>query len=98
MKLWGIDLGGTKIEGVILDSSTGAVLQRERIPTEGHLGYEHVLHQLLKLVNTLKEKSGMSPSKIGIGTPGSIDPSTGLLKGCNSTHLNDRPFLTLTAI
>ncbi|UXP33406.1 ROK family protein [Reichenbachiella agarivorans] len=94
MKLWGIDLGGTKIEGVVLEPSTSEVLYRERVPTEGNLGYEHVLNQILKLVTKLKEQSGESPTKIGIGTPGSIDPSTGLLKGCNSTHLNDRPFLT----
>lgn len=91
MKLWGIDLGGTKIEGVILDSETKEVLYRERIPTEGAKGYPHVLNQVQKLVNILQDTSGLSPEKIGIGTPGSTDPSSGLLKNCNSVHLNGQP-------
>jgi len=45
--LWGIDLGGTKVEGAVLKSSTDSqVLFRDRVPTEGHKGYEHVLGQI----------------------------------------------------
>jgi len=40
---WGIDLGGTKIEGVVLSApSPDAVVIRKRIDTEAHLGYEHI--------------------------------------------------------
>ncbi|WP_456460013.1 ROK family protein [Reichenbachiella sp.] len=91
---WGIDLGGTKIEGVILDSSAdNKIIARKRIPTEGDKGYHHVLFQIKKLVEMLSSESGQKPSQIGIGTPGSIYPPTGHLKNSNSQHLNDQPFL-----
>jgi len=92
--LWGIDLGGTKIEGVILKSKNDPeVLIRERIPTNSHKGYDHILNQVKILVDSIKDKTGETPKRIGIGTPGSIEPDTGLLKNCNSTSLNQKPFL-----
>ncbi|MCV9388305.1 ROK family protein [Reichenbachiella ulvae] len=91
MILWGIDLGGTKIEGVILASDTKEVLFRERVATEGDQGYDHVLNQVANLIEILKSKSGLIPEKIGMGTPGSTDPETGLLKNCNAVHLNGKP-------
>ena len=49
--IWGIDLGGTKIEGVVLGSpSPEAVIARRRIDTEAHLGYPHIVGQIKKLV------------------------------------------------
>lgn len=91
---WGIDLGGTKIEGIVIDTSANnKVLARTRISTEGDRGYHHVLLQLKKLVALLSETSGLMPEKIGIGTPGSIYPPTGHLKNCNSQYLNDQPLL-----
>ena len=52
--LWGVDLGGTKIEGVILASSENPeVLFRDRVPTEADQGYEHILHQFKKLVDMM---------------------------------------------
>ena len=93
-KLWGIDLGGTKIEGVILKSKDDPqVLFRERIPSEAFEGYDHVLSRIYNLVEILKLKSGIAPRKIGMGTPGSIDPTSGLFKNINSTALNGDPFL-----
>lgn len=91
---WGIDLGGTKIEGVVLNDVDGEVLARTRIPTEGNQGYHHVLRQIDRLVSMLMMKTGLSPQKIGVGTPGSIYPPTGLLKNSNSQHLNGKPFQT----
>ncbi|MEP2025845.1 MAG: ROK family protein [Reichenbachiella sp.] len=91
---WGIDLGGTKIEGIIIDSSSNnQVIARHRLPTEGDKGYHHVLFQIKKLVEILEQESGLKPEKIGIGTPGSIYPPTGHLKNSNSQHLNDQPLL-----
>lgn len=91
--LWGVDLGGTKIEGVVLESATSPkVLARYRLPTEGDKGYDHVLAQIDRVISHLQEVVGHSPSTIGFGTPGSIDPQTQLLKGSNSQHLNGRPF------
>lgn len=91
---WGIDLGGTKIEGVVLDDQKAQpILARKRIATESDKGYNHVLNQIQQLVELLESETNLSPSKIGIGTPGSIDPPTGLLKNSNSQNLNGKPFL-----
>ncbi|MFK7807021.1 MAG: ROK family protein, partial [Saprospiraceae bacterium] len=87
--IWGIDLGGTKIEGVILeDRETNNVLKRLRIPTEGDKGYEHVISQISRLVEVLSAEAGMKPSHIGLGTPGVLEPSTQTMKNCNTTALN----------
>lgn len=91
--LWGIDLGGTKIEGIVLDAEDyDRVICRERIPTEAEKGYDHILKQISRLVDILSEKAGYNPQKIGIGTPGSIDPQTQTLKNSNSTVLNGKTF------
>jgi fructokinase len=90
--LWGIDLGGTKIEGVILSSLQDVKpLLRTRIDTEAYDGYEHVVNQIGKLVQQMIEISGRVPSRIGIGTPGVVDPVTQTMKNCNSVVLNDQP-------
>ena len=87
--LWGIDLGGTKIEGVVLGAEAPwPVLARERIPTEAAGGYAHILGRLELLVETLREAAGEGPRYIGIGTPGIADPDTGLMKNANTTALN----------
>jgi fructokinase len=88
MKRIGIDLGGSKIEGIILDS-TGEVRARERIaaPRES---YEATLDALEGLIRRLGADAGPSAS-VGIGMPGSISPATGLVQNANSTWLNGRP-------
>ncbi|NRB52405.1 MAG: ROK family protein [Saprospiraceae bacterium] len=91
--VWGIDLGGTKIEGVILkDSESVEVLHRLREPTQREKGYDHIINQVQLVINRLSAASGMKPERIGIGTPGTISPRTGLMKNSNTTCLNDRPF------
>jgi predicted NBD/HSP70 family sugar kinase len=90
--LWGIDLGGTKIEGVILTSLHDAVpVLRTRIDTEGHKGYQHILQQIHKLIGQMQEQSGLTPRAIGFGTPGVLDPVTHTMKNSNSTALNGMP-------
>ncbi len=92
--LWGIDLGGTKIEGVILPSLHEATpIVRTRIDTGAENGYEYILNQIEKLVNTMQEQSGIIPGKIGFGTPGVLDPFLQTMKNCNSTALNGMPLL-----
>ncbi len=88
--IWGIDLGGTKIEGVVLDASDPArEICRPRVPTEADLGYDHILGQIVKLVAKLEEESGETrPPLIGIGTPGSLSPRTGRLRGSNAVAMN----------
>lgn len=90
--LWGIDLGGTKVEGAILKSAVNPdVLFRDRLPTEGHLGYEHILGQIKRVVDMMVAKMGYKPATIGIATPGTLDPGLGLMKNSNSTSLNGKP-------
>ena len=91
--LWGIDLGGTKIEGVIMDPAhPSSALHRLRVPTEAANGYDHILSQFSKLISLLEEASGTKrPPRIGIGTPGVTTPKTGLLKNSNTLCLNARP-------
>ncbi len=90
--LWGIDLGGTKIEGVVMESAEQpTVLARLRVPTEQADGYTHIINQIAKLIDLLKMETGLSPSRIGIGTPGTIDPGLQLMKNSNTTSLNGMP-------
>jgi len=90
--LWGIDLGGTKIEGVILESIDNPTpLVRTRIDTEASQGYEHIIGQIARLVATMEEQSGLKPAAIGIGTPGVLDPTLQTMKNCNTVVLNGMP-------
>jgi len=92
--LWGIDLGGTKIEGVILKSAENPeVLVRMRIPTEQQHGYEHILNQINKLITMMSKEVGAKPERLGIGTPGTLDPKTQKLKNSNTTCYNGQPFI-----
>ncbi len=90
--LWGIDLGGTKVEGVVMKSPNDAsTLFRDRIPTEAGKGYTHVINQIALLVGHMEKEAGYRPNAIGIGTPGTMDPNTGLFKNSNSESLNYKP-------
>ena len=93
--VWGIDLGGTKIEGVILEHRNSLnILDRRRVPTESKLGYEHIIRQICRLVADMSAATGLQPTRIGIGTPGAKDPTTGLHKNSNTTCINGRAFET----
>jgi len=93
MYLWGVNLGGTKIEGAIVDiAQAGRALWRVRVPTESQSGYDHVLGQTGKLIEELEAASGLPrPDAIGFGTPGTVEPATGTMKNCNTVCLNGRP-------
>ncbi len=84
----GIDLGGTKIAGIVLDA-TGAEVCRHRMPTpQGD--YTMTLQALAGLVAHLEDKVGQQCS-IGIGMPGSASRATGHIKNSNSVCLNGQP-------
>ena len=90
--LLGIDLGGTKIEGIVLKSKENPIeIIRHRVDTEEEKGYSHVISNIKLLVDYIQEKINYSFDKLGIGTPGTIDPETGLLKNSNSQCLNGMP-------
>jgi fructokinase len=86
----GIDLGGTKIEGVVLDPGGREVI-RKRIPTERERGYRHILDRLKALHDELAAAVPGQPTTFGIGTPGAISPRTGLLKNSNTVCMNGQP-------
>jgi len=90
--LWGIDLGGTKIEGVVLDPHRDEPVCRLRVATEADRGYAHIVDRIGQLIELIEAETGLKrPARIGIGTPGTVDPSTGSMKNCNTTVLNGAP-------
>ena len=86
--LLGIDLGGTKIEGIVLGDD-GAELARRRVPTERERGYDHIVERVAALVGELR---ALAPAcdRVGIGTPGSLSARDGTLKNSNTVCLNGR--------
>jgi fructokinase len=84
----GIDLGGSKIEGILLDSD-GGIQARERVATP-HEDYRATLSVIHELVLQLERLAGERCS-IGIGMPGSLSRATGLVKNSNSVCLNGKP-------
>jgi N-acetylglucosamine kinase len=91
--LWGIDLGGTKIEGVIVDAAyPDRAPHRVRLATRSDRGYDHIVGRIGAVVETLEQQSGLRRAGvIGVGTPGAVEPSTGSLKNSNTLCLNGRP-------
>lgn len=86
----GIDLGGTKIEGIAL-SDAGEELFRHRIATpQGD--YAATLQSIADLIFQVEGAVGDKGS-IGICTPGSLSPATGLLRNSNSVCMNGKPVL-----
>lgn len=89
---WGIDLGGTKIEGVVVaDSDVHKPVARIRIDTEQELGYEHVLSRIASLIEALAQSAGTRPSAVGLSHPGTLDPKHSVIKNSNTQCLNSKP-------
>jgi fructokinase len=91
----GIDLGGTKIEGLAMDE-TGAELARLRVPTPQH-DYPATVRAIADVVDVLELRIGgirsdRQTATVGVGIPGTIVRGTGLVKNANSTWLNGQPF------
>jgi len=84
----GVDLGGTKIEAVVLDAN-GASLWRERVATPAG-DYRATLDAVAALVARAEAELGLEPCSVGVGTPGSLTHA-GLIKNANSTCLNGEP-------
>lgn len=84
----GIDLGGTKIEGLVLGDD-GTERARLRVPTPQE-SYEATVGAVVGVVRELEAKVGVH-CRVGIGHPGALSPATGLVKNANSTRLNGRP-------
>jgi fructokinase len=86
----GIDLGGTKIEIIVLDDS-GKELLRRRVATPKN-GYLATLQAIAQLVRDVEVELGQRGS-VGIGTPGTLSRASGRLKNSNSVALNGQPIL-----
>ena len=84
----GIDLGGTKIEGIAIADDGSERLRRRIAAPRGD--YANTLDAVAGLVREIERESGASGS-VGIGIPGTISPATGLIKNSNSTWLNGKP-------
>jgi fructokinase len=82
----GVDFGGTKIEAAALDAS-GAFLARIRAPNPG--SYDAALQAIVRLIEEIEAATG-GKGTIGIGTPGSISPRSGVMRNANSVWLNGR--------
>lgn len=84
----GIDLGGTKIEGIVL-TADGTIRERLRVPTPSG-PYEESVAAIAGIVHELEARAGRK-ARVGVAHPGAISPATGLIKNANSTRLNGRP-------
>jgi len=84
----GVDLGGTKIEIIALDDN-GAVVLRRRTPTPAG-DYSATVRAVVKLVRSAQSQIGVSHT-VGIATPGSLSPQSGLLRNSNSVVVNGKP-------
>ncbi len=84
----GVDLGGSKIEGILLDSD-GSIRARQRVATpQGD--YQATLAAIHGLVLQLEQRAG-EPCSVGVGMPGTYSRATGLVKNSNSVCLNGQP-------
>jgi len=84
----GVDLGGTKIEILAVESG-GREILRERVPTPRD-SYENAVQAIVELVRGTESKLGRKGS-LGLAIPGTISRVTGLVKNANSTNLNGQP-------
>jgi predicted NBD/HSP70 family sugar kinase len=85
---FGLDLGGTKIEAIILDAD-GTVIWRDRCPTPSH-DYHAIITAIGDMVDKADAHAG-HPLSVGIGMPGSLSPKTGRVRNSNTLCLNDKP-------
>jgi len=85
----GIDLGGTKIEAILIDDQF-QVIERKRVPTMRDDGYSAILKRIIDLAKDMINTADVD-GPIGICTPGAIEPETGLLKNSNTVCLIGQP-------
>jgi len=86
----GIDLGGTKIEGIGLDGDR-ILVGRRRVATPPN--YDATLDSVARLVGEIEAEAGRAGS-VGVGIPGVVSRITGVVKNANSVWLNGRPLLS----
>ena len=87
----GIDLGGTKIESILMDEG-GAIVERRREEAP-RFDYPATVAMLARIVDAWDAQAGRTCA-VGIGTPGAWEHDAGAMKNCNSVWLNGQPLLT----
>jgi len=85
----GVDLGGTKIEAVLM-SCNGTIVERKRVSTPRE-NYAKTVRSIADLVAAIS-RDAPADLPVGIGIPGTLSPATGLIKNANSTWLIGKPF------
>lgn len=94
----GVDMGGTKIEAVVARRSAERdaveVVTRRRVPTGAERGYQAVLRAATQIIEDVAHHEGLDPRAVpvGVGMPGGTTRRGELVKNCNATCLNGRPF------
>ena len=85
----GIDLGGTKIEGILMDTR-GEIVEQVRVPTpNSYFATVKAIHEMTLQLDAVAQ----AVCPVGLGTPGAWVEGSGVMKNCNSTVLNDKPFV-----
>ena len=90
----GVDLGGTKIEAVVLRAEGFEELSRVRVPTLREEGYDAVVARTADTVRAVARDAGIGLERatVGVGMPGNVTRKDGFVKNSNTTCLNGRPF------
>ena len=83
----GIDLGGTKTEAAVINDD-GAIIWCERTPTQSQR-YTDIITTISDLVDQCQSETGFN-GPVGMGIPGCVSPKTGLVRGANTTVLNNQ--------
>ena len=78
----GVDFGGTKIEGALIDSK-GEILVRQRVPNPGD--YAGAVKAVADLTARIEQQAGARATTVGVAVPGSLSPVTGIMRNANST-------------
>lgn len=67
------------------------MILRERIDTESIKGYDHIVAQVGRLIDSVSQKVGFRPIRLGFSTPGVLNPASQTMKNCNTTCMNGQP-------
>ena len=84
----GIDWGGTKIEGIAIDSKNGKEINRIRVDSPKD-NYDKIISKVVEVIENISK--GSSDFTVGIGMPGSIHPETNLVQVSNTKALENKP-------
>jgi fructokinase len=85
----GIDLGGTKIEGLVLDQAGGELVRRRISTPRGD--YAAIIRAIAGFVKELEADVGGRAGRVGVGIPGALSPATGRVRNANTTEINGHP-------